>query len=245
MTQTGTYSSKSAYEAFFVGSIKFPAWRRIWWSWTPLRCKFFICLALKGRIWTADRLAKRGLQHPDACPLCDQAQETAQHLLLSCVFTRQIWFFLFQYLNMVVGQDNFRAVLLSCKALHRARVPSIMLKIDIAKAFDFVSWPFLLEVLQQMGFGARWRDWMAAILCTASTKILLNGSPGRRICHARGLRQGDPLSPMLFVLVMEVFNHLINWLHNHELLLSWACLDQDSASACMLTTWFSLWRLWN
>jgi hypothetical protein len=103
LTQTGTYSSKSAYEAFFVGSIKFVAWRRIWRSWAPLRCKFFIWLALKGRIWTADRLAKRGLEHPDACPLCDQAQETAQHLLLSCVFTRQVWFFIFQYLNLVVN----------------------------------------------------------------------------------------------------------------------------------------------
>jgi hypothetical protein len=60
-------------------------------------------LALKGRIWTADRLAKRGLQHPDACPLCDQAQETAQNLLLSCVFTRQVWLFIFQYLNLVVN----------------------------------------------------------------------------------------------------------------------------------------------
>ena len=50
----------------------------------------------------ADRLAKRGLQHLDACPLCDQAQETAQHLLLSCVFTRQVWFFIFQYLNLVI-----------------------------------------------------------------------------------------------------------------------------------------------
>jgi hypothetical protein len=60
-----THSSKSAYEAFFVGSIKFAAWRRIWRSWASLRCKFFIWLALKGRIWTADRPAKRGLQHPD------------------------------------------------------------------------------------------------------------------------------------------------------------------------------------
>lgn len=50
------------------------------------------------------------------------------------------------------------------------------------------------------------------ILSTSSTKILLNGRPGRRICHARGLRQGDPLSPMLFVLVMEVLNHLLRWL---------------------------------
>jgi len=124
-------------------------------------------------------------------------------------------------------QDNFRAVRLSCKVLHAARLPSILLKIDIAKAFDSVSWPFLLEVLQQLSFGARWRDWMAAILCTASTKILLNGVPGRRICHARGLRQGDPLSPMLFVLVMEAFNLMIRWLDDHGLLSGLGVLGPD------------------
>ena len=42
-----------------------------------------------------------------------------------------------------------------------------------------------------MGFGRRWTDWITAILATASTKILLNGAPGRRVCYARGLRQGD------------------------------------------------------
>lgn len=87
-----------------------------------------------------------------------------------------------------------------------------LLKIDIAKAFDSVAWNFLLEVLAYLGFRRRWREWISSILSTASTKILLNGRPGRRICHARGLRQGDPLSPMLFVLVMEVLNHLVCWL---------------------------------
>jgi len=103
-------------------------------------------------------------------------------------------------------------VRLSCKAIHKKRVPCVLLKIDIAKAFDSVAWNFLLEVLAHLGFGQRWRDWVSNMLPTASTKILLNGRPGRRICHARGLRQGDPLSPMLFVLVMEVLNHLIYWL---------------------------------
>jgi hypothetical protein len=97
-------------------------------------------------------------------------------------------------------------------------VPSVLLKIDIAKAFDSVSWTFLLEVLQRMGFGRRWRNWISAILGTASTKILLNGVAGRRICHARGLRHGDPLLPMLFVLVMEVINHTVCWLDDEGLL---------------------------
>lgn len=85
----------------------------------------------------------------------------------------------------------------------------MLLKVDIAKAFDTVSWAFLLELLEFMGFSRRWRDWLSALLSTASSKILLNGRLGDRISHARGLRQGDPLSPMLFVLMMEVLNGLI------------------------------------
>ena len=84
--------------------------------------------------------------------------------------------------------DNFRLVQLTCMALHRACRSCILLKVDIARAFDSVDWVFLLEVLSHLGFGQRWRDWISAILATASTRILLNGQPGRRICHARGTR---------------------------------------------------------
>jgi hypothetical protein len=90
-SQDGTYSSKSAYGAYFVGTIKFGPWRRIWKTWAPSHCKFFIWLVFHNRVWTSDRLAKRGLPHPEACPLCDQAEGTIHHLLVECVFTRQVW----------------------------------------------------------------------------------------------------------------------------------------------------------
>lgn len=106
--------------------------------------------------------------------------------------------------------DNFRSVQLTCRYLHSTRRASLLLKVDLAKAFDTVSWPFLLHLLAFMGFSQRWRDWLSALLSTATSRILLNGRPGTKIIHARGLRQGDPLSLMLFVLVMEVLNGLVN-----------------------------------
>jgi len=105
--------------------------------------------------------------------------------------------------------DNFRSIQLACRWLNNKRWPSLLLKVDIAKAFDSVAWPYLLQVLEHVGFPQRWRNWISILLSTASTKVMLNGRPGRRIAHARGPRQGDPLSPMLFVIAMEPLNALI------------------------------------
>jgi hypothetical protein len=57
-------------------------------------------LVLQDRCWTADRLMKRGLPHPTACLLCDQEDENINHILVSCVFSRQFWFHLLQRLGL-------------------------------------------------------------------------------------------------------------------------------------------------
>jgi hypothetical protein len=108
---SGCYSSKSAYKAYFFGAVTFEPWRRLWKTWAPAKCKMFLWLAIRNRCWTADRLAKRGLPHPDKCPLCDQEDETIQHLLTTCVVARQVWFILLHPLELtdLVPSQNERS----------------------------------------------------------------------------------------------------------------------------------------
>ena len=96
----GKYSAKTAYKGFFVGSISFEPYERIWKTWAPPKCRFFVWLVAHNRCWTADRLARRGLPHPEHCPLCDQAAETIDHLLVQCVFTREFWFRFFSLMGL-------------------------------------------------------------------------------------------------------------------------------------------------
>jgi hypothetical protein len=86
----------------------------------------------------------------------------------------------------------------------------LLVKLDISKAFDSVRWDYLLALLAHLGFPPKWRDWVASLLATCSSQVLLNGIPGQSITHGRGLRQGDPLSPFLFVLAIDPLQRLLH-----------------------------------
>ncbi|GKE23399.1 putative RNA-directed DNA polymerase, partial [Tanacetum coccineum] len=80
----------------------------------------------------------------------------------------------------------------------------LLFKVDFEKAFDCVNWNFLLDVMRQMGFGVKWRNWIASCLSSASISVMINGSPSNEFKRERGLRQDDPLSPLLFLIVAKV-----------------------------------------
>ncbi|GJU63720.1 putative RNA-directed DNA polymerase, eukaryota, reverse transcriptase zinc-binding domain protein [Tanacetum coccineum] len=79
----------------------------------------------------------------------------------------------------------------------------LIFKVDFEKAFDSFSWRYLDYMLCNLGFGLSWRSWIKACLESSRTSILINGSPTSEFTVRHSLRQGDPLSPFLFIIIME------------------------------------------
>ncbi|KAG8065206.1 hypothetical protein GUJ93_ZPchr0004g39317 [Zizania palustris] len=109
---------------------------------------------------------------------------------------------------------------------HRAKKPVALLKLDFTQAFDRVEHAAIFAMLAALGFPPTWINWIRLILQSAQSAIILNGSVGKYFRCKRGVRQGDPLSPLLFVIVGELLQFILNNASSIGALQAPSCLPQ-------------------
>ena len=109
---TRKYTAASTYAMLCEGGIRFQLAAPIWKCGAPLSCKIFMWLATQYRLWTSDRRTRHGLQDSTSpCYLCEQEEDTVDHILVQCAFAKQVWFQCFVRVGlplelMPTGQDT-------------------------------------------------------------------------------------------------------------------------------------------
>ena len=106
----------------------------------------------------------------------------------------------------VSGRHLLHSVLVANEAVEEAKrghKSCLVFKVDYERAYDSVSWAFLSYMVRRLGFYTKWISWIEGCLHSASVSVLVNGSPTNEFIPHRGLRQGDPLAPLLFSIVAE------------------------------------------
>ncbi|XP_026451999.1 uncharacterized protein LOC113352390 [Papaver somniferum] len=123
----------------------------------------------------------------------------------------------------VPGRDIHDNIIIAHEMIHSMKLKeghsgTMALKLDLSKVFDRIEWPFLLGVLKSFGFDEKFCGYVNQCISTTHIYVLLNESPTHGFNPSRGLRQGDPLSPYLFILCVELLSRLfLNAETNHQI----------------------------
>ena len=108
--------------------------------------------------------------------------------------------------GFVEGRQISNGIILIHEILHSIKLnkmPSMLVKLDIAKAYDKLNWQFIRRMLVAFGFGKAWVNWIMNLISLVIFSILMNGVPSNIITPMQGIYQGDPLSPFVFILMAE------------------------------------------
>ena len=120
--------------------------------------------------------------------------------------------------GFVPGRETMEGALVAHEVLHSIntnKTSNFVIKLDMMKAYDRVCWKFLLQILAKMGFSKNWCKWIKACISGAWFSVNIKRKPEGFFHSSQGIRQGDPLSPVLFIIMAEAFSRTIS--HQHLL----------------------------
>lgn len=153
-------------------------------------------------------------------------------------------------------------IIVAYEALHtmntwmRGKKGYMAINVDMSKTYDMMEWEFLEEIMRKLGFDELWILRVMACVTTVTYSVLINGSPTGRIFPTRGIRQGDPLSPYLFLLCAECLSSFLSSAANQGLItgvpiarsgymLSYLFFADDSLLFCLANfyEWVQVFKL--